>query len=271
MNDLAVLKEHADNVRKLVMEMAYKAQSAHTGGSLSCVDFLTVLYFVIMKINPKKPLDKDRDRLIFSKAHDCKALYAVLAEKGFFNKKRLKDYEKDGGLPGHSARNVLPGIEISAGSLGHGLSIASGIAYARKLEGKRKGKVFVVLSDGECEEGSTWEGFLFAGHHKLDNLTAVIDYNKIQAFGRIDDVLSLEPFKEKLKSFNWEVKEANGHDLSEVVSALKIIPFKKNKPSVLIAHTIKGYKGVAKYVDKIDSHYKPPTEEEYKKAIEKLL
>lgn len=270
MNSRSILQKHANSVRRSVMEMAYNAESAHTGGSLSCVDILTVLYFSIMKINPQKPQDPKRDRFVFSKAHDCKALYAVLAERGYFDKKTLTTYETDGGLPGHSTKQVVPGIEVSAGSLGHGLSIATGMAYAIKKDNKLS-QVFVMLSDGECDEGSTWEAILFAGHHNLDNMIAIIDYNKIQSFGRTKDVLDLEPFRQKWEAFGWEVKEADGHNIGKIISTLGKLPFQKNKPSVLIAHTIKGYKGVKKHIDQVSSHYKPPTKEEYKEVIKNLL
>lgn len=264
-----ILQKHANSVRRSVMDMAYNAQSAHTGGSLSCVDLLVVLYFLIMKINPQKPLYPKRDRFIFSKAHDCKALYSVLAERGYFDKKILTTYETDAGLPGHSTKQVVPGVEVSAGSLGHGLSIATGIAYAGKIDNKSY-RVFAMLSDGECDEGSTWEAILFAGHHRLDNLTAIVDYNKIQSFGRTEEILDLEPFAKKWNAFGWEDKEVDGHDVNEIEIVLKKLPFRKGKPSVLIAHTIKGYRGVQKHIDQISSHYKPPTEEEYRKIIKKL-
>jgi transketolase len=268
--DNNILEKHADNIRKSILEMAYLAQSAHTGGSLSCVDLLTVLYFSVLKVYPKSPLDSARDRFIFSKAHDCKALYAVLSEKGFFDKNKLKAYEQNGGISGHSTKGILPGVEITAGSLGHGLPIANGIAYAGKIDNKAH-RIFAMLSDGECDEGSTWEAILFAGQHKLDNLIVIVDYNKLQGFGRIDEVMDLEPFANKWKDFGWEVKEVDGHNIEKIHNALRVIPFKKGKPSVLIAHTIKGYGGVQKHIDKVSSQYKPPTEEEYKEAINKLL
>lgn len=249
------------------MDMAYVSQSAHIGGSLSCVDILTVLYFSIMKINPKSPDDPSRDWLIFSKAHDCKALYATLSERGFFNSEKLKTYEMNGGLPGHSTRHIVPGVEASAGSLGHGLSVAVGIAYAKKLD-KKAQKVFAVLSDGECDEGSTWEAILFAGHHKLSNLVVIVDYNKLQAFGRTSEILELEPFAAKWEAFGWNVKEVDGHDVLKIQKAFKKIPFGKGKPSVLLAHTIKGYLGVKKHVDQVSSQYRPPSEEEYKEVLE---
>lgn len=260
------LEKHANEIRKSVIAMAYNAKSAHTGGALSCVDLLAVLYFEAMRVNPQKPQDPKRDRLVFSKAHDCKALYGVLAERGYFDKKILNSYETDGGLPGHSTRQVVPGVEVSAGSLGHGLSIACGMAYEGKIV-KKSHRVFAMLSDGECDEGSTWEAVLFAGHHKLNNLIAIVDYNKIQSFGRTEEILDLEPFAEKWRSFGWEVKEVDGHNIPKIEKALRKIPFSNNKPSVLIAHTIKGYKGVPKYVNQVSSHYKPPTEEEYKDVV----
>lgn len=264
-----LLEQHADEIRRMIITMAYTAKSAHMGGALSCVELLTSLYFSTMRINPKKPLDPKRDILIFSKAHDSKALYAVLAEKGFFDKKLLSTYEMDEGLPGHTTRNVVPGVEMTAGSLGHGLSVAAGIAYAVKIDSSRQ-RVFAILSDGECNEGSSWEAILFAGHHKLSNLIAIVDYNKLQGFGRTDEILTLEPFGKKWVDFGWGVKEVDGHNIKEIISSLSKIPFEKNKPSVLIAHTIKGYKGVPKYVNQVSSQYKSPTEEEYIKAMEDL-
>lgn len=264
-----LLQQHAKNIRRNIIKMAYNAQSAHTGGSLSCVDLLTVLYFSILRVTPRAPLNPKQDRFIFSKAHDCKALYAVLAERGYFDKKKLLTCELDRGLPGHSTRNVVPGVESSAGSLGHGLSLAVGIAYAKKID-QNPYRVFAMLSDGECDEGSTWEAILFAGHHKLDNLIAIVDYNKLQAFGRISEILTLEPFIDKWKAFGWEVKEVNGHNLQKIEQVFRKIPFKTNRPSVLVAHTIKGYFGIKKHIDQVSSQYKPPTEEEYKQALNDL-
>lgn len=267
---LTVMMNKADEIRKEVLTMAYRIKGAHTGGSLSCVDILTTLYFDVLRINPRDPENEKRDRLIFSKAHDCKALYAALALRGFFDRKILEEYEKDGGrLPGHSTRHCVPGVEISAGSLGHGLSIAAGMAYAGKID-KKKHRIFAVLSDGECDEGSTWEAVLFAGHHKLDNLIAIVDYNKFQAFGRTSEVLDLEPFADKWKAFKWSVREVDGHNIQSMRKLLNKLPVAKGKPTVLIAHTIKGYKGIAKHVGKLASHYKPPTEEELNEAIKNL-
>jgi len=264
------LNKSAKEVRKNIIQMSTRAKSAHTGGALSCVEILVSLYFEIMNVDPKNPYDENRDRLVFSKAHDAKALYAVLAERGYSNKRILDGYEMNGGkLPGHSTRHCMPGVEVSAGSLGHGLAMAVGIAYAGKIDSK-KHKVFCIISDGECDEGSTWEAILFAGHHKLDNLVAIVDYNKLQGFGYTKDVLDLEPFSQKWKSFGWETVEVDGHNFSELIKILNKIPIKINKPTVVIANTIKGLGGVSTHIDKISSQYKPPTKEEAEEVIRRL-
>lgn len=268
--DVSALQKVAREVRKDIMYMANRAKSAHVGGALSCVEILTALYFDIMRVDPKEPENPKNDRLIFSKAHDAKALYAVLCERGFFAKKVLDGYERDGGqLPGHSTRHCVPGVEASAGSLGHGLPIATGMAFIGKVD-KKKHKIFAILSDGECDEGSTWEAILFAGHHKLDNLIAIVDYNKLQGFGFTKDVLDLEPFADKWRSFGWEVREANGHDFADLIPVLRNVPLQKNKPTVILAHTIKGLGGVPLHVNQISSQYKPPSDEEYATLIDEL-
>lgn len=267
MKDLIAI---AKKVRKDIILMSLRAKSAHTGGALSMVEILVGLYFKIMKVFPKDSENGLRDRLIFSKAHDAKVLYAVLAARGFFDKKILEGYEMDGGLlPGHSTRHCVPGVEVSAGALGHGLSMAAGMAYTGKLDNKEF-RVFAILSDGECDEGSTWEAILFAGHHKLDNLVVIVDYNKLQGYGFTKDVLDLEPLAVKWKSFRWEVKEINGHSFEEIIDIFNKTPFIKDKPSVVIAHTIKGLGGVEQHVNRVSSQYKPPTTEEAKEAIKKL-
>lgn len=264
------LKKIAASVRKHIIQMSLRAKSAHTGGALSCVEILVALYFEIMNVFPNDPQSQKRDRLIFSKAHDAKALYAVLAERGFFDKKILEGYEiNDGLLPGHSTRNCVPGVEVSAGSLGHGLSMAAGMALSGKID-KKDSRVFAVLSDGECDEGSTWEAILFSGHHKLDNLTAIVDYNKLQGFGYTKDVLDLDPFSKKWESFGWKVKEVDGHDFSELIGTLRKTPFAHSKPSVVIAHTIKGLGGVPVHINQVSSQYKPPTEEEVQNLMQEL-
>lgn len=265
--NLKNLKKLAWEVRKDILQMSLRAKSAHTGGALSCVEVLVALYFHIMKVYPKDSKNSLRDRLVFSKAHDAKALYAVLAQRGFFDKKILEGYELDGGiLPGHATRDCVPGVEVSAGALGHGLSMAAGMAYAMKAD-KKKHRVFTILSDGECDEGSTWEAILFAGYHRLDNLIVVVDYNKLQGFGFTKDVLDLEPFSAKWKSFGWGVKEINGHSFDEIIRSMRVLPLEKGKPSVFIAHTIKGLGGVATHINQISSQYQPPTEEEFKELL----
>lgn len=264
------LRKIAKEVRKDILQMSFRAQSAHTGGALSCVEILAALYFRIMNVFPEDSENPKRDRLVFSKAHDAKVLYATLAERGFFDKKILEGYELDGGLlPGHATRHCVSGIEVSAGALGHGLSLAAGMAYVGKLDNK-KFRVFAILSDGECDEGSTWEAVLFAGHHKLDNLTVIIDYNKLQGFGFTKDILDLEPFSAKWQSFGWIAKEINGHDFNELINTLSEIPFKNGRPSVVIAHTIKGLGGVPMHINQVSSQYKPPNETEAKTVIDLL-
>jgi len=264
------LKKIAAQVRKDIIQMSMRAKSAHTGGALSCVELLVALYFEVMQVFPKDSENKDRDRLIFSKAHDAKALYAVLAQRGFFDKKLLEGYELNGGiLPGHSTRHCVAGVEASAGALGHGLSLAAGIAYIGKLDDK-KHKVFALLSDGECDEGSTWEAILFASHHKLSNLVAIIDYNKLQGYGFTKDILDLEPFTSKWEAFNWSTQEIDGHNFTEIIETCNKIPFEEYKPSVIIAHTIKGLGGVKTHVNQVSSQYKPPSEKEAQEVLKEL-
>jgi len=259
------------NVRKDILRMCTTAKSSHLGGSLSCVEILVSLYFSVMNVSPKRPLDPNRDRLVFSKGHDAKALYAVLARRGYFPVSYYRGYEQDNGkLPGHSTRGSVPGIEISAGSLGHGLSQAAGMAYGLKIKDQKKPRVFAVLSDGECDEGSTWEAILFAGHHKLDNLTAIIDYNKLQGLGFTKDILNLDPLKDKFLSFGWSATEIDGHSMPSCISALGSVPITRGKPTALIAHTIKGKGGPGYLVGNVASQYKSPTQKEYQELLSNL-
>ncbi len=270
MYSITDLKNVARDIRKDILLMSYRAKSAHTGGALSCVEILVTLYFRTMKVFPKFSNHADRDRLIFSKAHDAKALYAALSRRGFFDKQVLEGYEADGGfLPGHSTRNCVPGVEVSAGSLGHGLPMACGIAFAGKMD-KKQYRVFAVLSDGECDEGSTWEAALFAGHHKLNNLTVIVDYNKLQGYGYTVDVLELEPFAKKWESFHWQVQEVDGHNITELIAAFSTDQRNSDQPRVVIAHTVKGLGGVSKHVNQVSSQYKSPTEEELHIALKEL-
>lgn len=262
------LQEIAKEARRKVVRMATSGKASHSGTALSSVDILVALYFSAMRIDPAKPNGKDRDRFIMSKGHGCSALYAVLAERGFFPESELSKFYKDGGLPGHSSMHCVPGVEASTGSLGHGLPLGVGISLAGKLD-RADYRTFVLLGDGECDEGSVWEAAMLAGHKKLDNLVAVVDYNKIQSFGFTKEVIDLEPFANKWRSFGWAVKEVDGHDLDALSSALKTIPFEAGKPSVIIAHTVKG-KGVSYMENKLEWHYKNPDAEQEKKALEEL-
>jgi transketolase len=259
----------AKEIRKKVLKMMFDSQTSHLASSLSEVDILTVLYFKILSIDPQNPWSDLRDRFILSKGHGAAALYAVLAQRGFFSEEILNSYCQNGGkLPGHSTRACVPGVEVSTGSLGHGLSMGAGMAIAAKND-EKKYRIFVLMSDGECEEGSVWEAALFASHHKLDNLIGIVDYNKLQAFGRTNEILALEPLKEKWTAFGWQVKEIDGHNFTEIEESLSKIPFEKGKPSLLICHTIKG-KGISFMEDRLEWHYKNLTKEEYQKALKEL-
>jgi len=258
----------AKQIRQNIVRMAFLAKNSHVACALSCADILTVLYFGILSIDPKNP-QGPRDRSILSKGHAASALYATLAQRGFFPAEVLDSYCKDGGmLPGHCTKDCVPGVEVSTGSLGHGLSIGAGMALAEK-RGNGKERVFVLLSDGECDEGALWEAALFASHHELDNLVAIVDYNKFQGFGKTSDILNLEPFQEKWEGFGWAVVSVDGHNYEELERALKAIPQEQGKPTVLVAHTING-KGVSYMENKLEWHYKSPNEEQYQQALEEI-
>ncbi|MFH1713102.1 MAG: transketolase, partial [Candidatus Jacksonbacteria bacterium] len=245
-----------------------RAKSAHIGSNFSIADILTVLYNNALKIDSKRPQWPLRDRLILSKGHAGACLYAILAEKGFFPKSWLDKFYLPGGLlPGH-ATHTVPGVEVSTGALGHGLPIACGMALSAKLD-RKKWRVFCLLSDGELDEGSVWEALLFAPHHKLDNLTLIIDYNKIQALGNTNEVLNLEPLTDKLRAFNWAATEIDGHNFDEIKHALRSVPLKKGSPSCIIAHTVKG-KGVSFMENKLEWHYKTPSDEEFEEATREI-
>lgn len=250
------------NIRKTIISMLVPGVSHHIGSSLSCVDILAVLYFKLLKIDPQNPQDPKRDIFIMSKGHAGAAYFSVLAEKGFFHKSLLSQFDVDGGIfPEHVSR-VAPGVELSTGSLGHGLPVACGFAINSKNE-KLENQIVVLNSDGEMDEGSNWEAIAFAAHHKLDNLISIIDINGYQGFGATIKVLELSPLKDKFQAFGWDVYEIDGHNFDEIIMAYeKSVQAKNGKPKVILAHTIKG-KGIKKYEDKpFESHYLGITEEE---------
>jgi transketolase len=263
------LENISKEIRRNILKMHFFSQESHIGSALSCADILAVLYFKILNIDPKNPKLETRDRFILSKGHAVAALYATLVSRGFFPEDILDTFCSNGrGLPGHATRNNKLGIDASTGSLGHGLPISCGMALAAKRD-KKKYRVFVLMSDGEMDEGTTWEAALFASHNKLDNLVTIVDYNKFQAYGKTNEVLNLEPFKRKWEAFGWKVKEINGHNFNEIEKVLSSIPLGKNKPSVINSHTVKG-KGVSFMENKLEWHYKSPTKQEYDSAIKEI-
>lgn len=267
--DIKKLEEKSNLFRREILKMALEAKGGHIAPAYSIVELLTALYFNILKVDPKNHLDEDRDRLILSKGHGCLALYAVLAHKGFFSIETLKTFCKPGScLGGHPELQKAPGIEATTGSLGHGLSMGVGIALAGKIDNK-KYRVFTIIGDGECNEGSIWEAFAAAVQFKLDNLIVIIDSNKLQATGFVKEIINPDPSSERLKAFDFAVKEIEGHNFEQILKVLKNVPFEKNKPSVIIAHTIKG-KGVSYMENDLAWHYKIPNEKETKKAFEEL-
>lgn len=262
-----LIKEKAKWVRKTVLKMIYLAGSGHPGGSLSEVEILCTLYYDILNIYPNKPNDKNRDRFVLSKGHCCPSLYAILADKGYFQIEHLKTLRKFNSiLQGHPSI-VTPGIDSVSGSLGNGLSVGAGMAIAGKKE-KRSFKVYVLLGDGELQEGSNWEAAMFAAHHKLDNLVAIVDYNKLQINGFVSNIIRIEPLADKWKAFGWNVIEVNGHDIEQLDSAFKKT-FNNNKPIVIIAHTIKG-KGVSYMENNFKWHGGAPDSLQMEVAMKEL-
>ncbi len=249
--------------------MIHRAKTSHVGSVFSAVDILAVLYEKILRIDPVQPDWIERDRFILSKGHACAGLYAVLAERGFFPESWLEEFCVDGGrLAGHASHIGVPGVEVSTGSLGHGLALACGMALVGKRE-NRPFRVFTLLSDGECDEGSTWEAALFAPFHRLDNLVSIVDYNKIQSLGTVKDVLDLNPLAAKWQAFGWSVLEIDGHDIAQIEDAFRAIPTQPGSPTCIIAHTIKG-KGVSFMENKLLWHYRSPDQEELRLALSEL-
>jgi len=260
--------ELARRVRVHCLKMTSSGGGAHVGSAFSCADILSVLYTGILRVDPGNPRWPERDRFILSKGHAGSALYAVLAERGFFPVERLDAHYRDGSdLCGHVSHKGIPGVEFSTGSLGHGLSVAAGMAFGARLNAESH-RLFALLSDGECDEGSTWEAALFAAHHRLDNLIAIIDYNKLQSLASVSATLGLEPFADKWLSFGWEVSEVDGHDLSALGRVLGQPPV-ATKPRCIIAHTTKG-KGVSFMENSILWHYRVAVGEEFDQALTEL-
>ena len=263
------LKKIAVNVRKGVIEGTFNAKSGHPGGSLSIADIVTYLYFVKMNVNPEKPDCEDRDRFVLSKGHTAPALYAALAHRGFFPVELIKTLRKpDSILQGHPSMRYTPGVDMSTGSLGQGISVAAGMALAGKLKGKDY-KVYTILGDGEIEEGQVWEAAMFAGNRKLDNLVAIVDYNNLQIDGSLDEVNSPYPIKEKFEAFNWNVIEICGHCFDQIEEAFNNADACKDKPTCIISKSVKG-KGVSFMEDKCDWHGSAPNAEQYATAMAEL-
>lgn len=256
-------------IRRHVLRMTHRAGSSHVGSCLSIADLLAVLYGEWLQVDPARPGDPDRDRFILSKGHACAALYAVLAERGFFPIDWLDTFYADGSrLLGHVAHTAAPGIEVSTGSLGHGLALGCGMAMTARIDG-RPSRAVVLMSDGECDEGSVWEAALFAAHQRLENLTAVVDCNGLQGLGEIDQVLGLEPFADKWRSFGWGVEEIDGHDCEAIRRTLAAVPFEPGRPTCIIARTVKG-KGVSFMENQVPWHYRSPTSDELVVALREI-
>ncbi len=262
------IKQKALEIRKWVIESVYRAGSGHPGGSLSSADIIACLYFHEMRHNPKDPHWEDRDRFVLSKGHTAPALYAALALAGYFDVEELKNLRKIGHfLQGHPCMRKVPGVDMSTGSLGQGLSAAVGMALAGKLDGKDY-RVFALLGDGEVQEGQVWEGANTASHYKLDNLIAILDRNKLQIDGPTEEIMSIEPLAWRWQAFGWDVMEIDGHDVEEILATFHEITFNE-KPTIIIANTIKG-KGVSFMEGTLSFHGKPPSDEQYKLAMNEL-
>lgn len=262
------LKQRSRNMRRDILKMTNYAGSGHPGGSLSCIDILNYLYCDHLKHDPKKPDWKERDRFIMSKGHASPAMYAVLGEEGYFDKSEFKKFRKfEALLQGHVYTGV-PGVEFSTGSLGQGLSAANGMAFASKLK-KADVNVYCLLGDGEMQEGQIWEAMMTAGHHELDNLCGILDYNKVQENGPVDDIKSLEPLTAKIKDFGWEVMDIDGHNFNDIKKAFKTFLKTDDKPFFIKANTVKG-KGISFMEGKHKWHGKAPSDEELAEALKEL-
>jgi transketolase len=264
--NIEALKAKSKQYRKQIIEVIYQAKAGHTGGCLSIIDLLNVLYNHVLRIS--SPTDPARDRFIQSKGHAVEALYVVLADQGFFPFEDLKNMGKyQSPYIGHPTKKI-PGMEQNTGGLGHGLSICAGNALAAKKD-QADLKVFTILGDGEMAEGSNWEAMMFAAHYQLDNLCAVLDYNKLQISGPNAQVMGLEPIKQKIESFGWAVKEVDGHDIAQLVETFDALPFESGKPSFIISHTVKG-KGVSYMENVAKWHHGVPDPAQFEQALAEL-
>ena len=267
--NISQLEHIAKEIRGRVVETSCNANVPHLGSCLSCIDILTALYWSVLDINPSVIERPDRDRFILSKGHAAPALFQVLALKSFFPESMLQDYGKDGSLFGeHPPAHGIPGVEAATGSLGHGLPIGIGMALSARIHGM-KNRVYVLLSDGECNEGSVWEGAMMAAAQKLERLMVIIDFNKWQATGRSEEIMAINPLKDKWDSFGWNSCEVDGHEIKSLISVLQNLPDGKGKPVAVIAHTIKG-KGVSFMEDDNNWHYRIPTLTEVESAKKEL-
>ena len=269
--EIKELQEKASLIRQDVIREVYSAKSGHPGGSLSAADIMTALYFEVMNIDPADPGMEGRDKFVLSKGHAAPVLYACLAERGFFPKEELVTLRKIGTrLQGHPSMKKLPGLEMSTGSLGQGISAATGMAIANKLDGK-KGRVYALLGDGELQEGMVWEAAMAAAHYGLDNLCAVVDHNGLQIDGKNDDVMRVNPIADKFRAFGWNVIAIDGHDMEQILAAFKDAADLKNsgRPTVIVAETHKGH-GVSFMEDQAGWHGKAPNEEQAKQAMAEL-
>jgi len=267
MNNVEKIEQLALRIRRHALDMTSNGKTSHIGSILSIADILAALYRSELQYNTDNPKWEDRDRFILSKGHAGAGLYAALAESGFFSIDKLKTHYKNGSdLSGHVSHKNIPGVEFSTGSLGHGLPVATGMALAAKIN-KKKHNVYVLMSDGECDEGSNWEAALFAPHHKLDNLTVIIDRNNLQSIKSTENTLALEPFVDKWIAFGWHVLEIDGHNLDQIIKAFnsKVL----NKPLCIVANTIKG-KGISFMENQVLWHYRSPQSDEYENALKEL-
>ena len=259
----------ARRIRQHALRMTSRGGSAHIGSVFSMADIVAVLYGGVLNVDPANPQWSGRDRFILSKGHAGAGIYAVLAERGFFPLSKLDSHYADGShLSGHISHKNIPGVELSTGSLGHGLSVGAGMAYGAKLDGHAH-RIVVLLSDGECDEGSNWEAILFAAHHRLANLIAIVDYNKIQSLKSVPETLELEPFAEKWRSFGWEVREVDGHDHAALKGAFRRLPDPSGRPTCVLAHTIKG-RGVSFMENQVLWHYRSALGAEFEAAMREL-